>query len=372
MKITIFGLTLSSSWGNGHATPYRAILRALKRLRHQVTFYEKDVEYYRRHRDFASTDYCKLVLYSDWTDVRARALAEAAASDAVIIGSYCPEGQQICDEVLGLDRPVRLFYDLDTPITLAKLAHDSCEYLRREHMPEFDLYLSFTGGDILTALERDWGVQRAAAIYGCVDPDVHHRREPEPRYQCDLNYMGTYAADRQHKLEALFLEPARLMPRRSFVLAGSLYPWDWECPANVRRFEHIPPSDHPAMYSSCRATLNITRDGMARAGFCPSGRFFEAAACGTPILTDWFEGLDTFFEPGEQILIVNSTDDVIAAIRMDDSDLGRVAARARERTLAEHTGDNRARELVRCIREARPSSRRTLAPLNTPNERLSA
>jgi spore maturation protein CgeB len=372
LKITIFGLTLSSSWGNGHATPYRAILRALKRLRHQVTFYEKDVEYYRRHRDFSSTDDCKLVLYSDWPDMRARALAEAAASDAVIVGSYCPEGRQICDDILALDRPVRVFYDLDTPITLAKLAAESCEYLRRDQMPEFDLYLSFTGGAILTELERDWGVQRAAAIYGCVDPDVHHRRERDARYQCDLNYMGTYAADRQHKLDSLFLEPARRMPQRTFVFAGSLYPGDWEWPTNMEHFEHIPPSDHPAMYSSCRATLNITRDGMARAGFCPSGRFFEAAACGAPILSDWFEGLDTFFEPGEQILIVNNTDDVIAAIRMEDSDLARVAARARERTLAEHTGDNRARELVRCIREARPSSRSNLAHFSTPNERLSA
>lgn len=372
MKITIFGLTLSSSWGNGHATPYRAILRALKRLRHQVTFYEKDVDYYSRHRDFFAPDFCRLVFYSDWADIRTRALAETAASDAVIVGSYCPEGQQICDDVLALDRPVRVFYDLDTPITLAKLAGNSCEYLRRDQMPEFDLYLSFTGGQILSTLEHDYGVQRAAAIYGCVDPDVHHRRDHDARYQCDLNYMGTYAADRQQKLESLFLEPARRMMQKQFVLAGSLYPWDWHLPENVRRFEHIPPGDHPAMYSSCRATLNITRDGMARAGFCPSGRFFEAAACGTPILTDWFEGLDTFFDPGEQILIVNNTDDVIAAIRMDDSDLARVAARARERTLAEHTGDNRARELVRCIQEARPSSRSNLAPFNTSNNRLSA
>jgi spore maturation protein CgeB len=372
LKITIFGLTLSSSWGNGHATPYRAILRALKRMRHDVTFYENDVEYYRRHRDFSSADYCNLVLYADWEQVRLAAIAEARDSDAVIVGSFCLDGQRICDEVLALDRPVRVFYDLDTPVTLGKLANGGAEYLRRDQMPEFDLYLSFTGGEILRTLERDHGVQRAVAIYGCVDPDVHHRRQPEPRYECDLNYMGTYAADRQHKLDALFLEPARRMKQRAFVLAGSLYPTHWQWPGNVRRFEHISPREHPAMYSSCRTTLNITRDQMARAGYCPSGRFFEAAACGTPILSDWFEGLDTFFDPGEQILIVNRAEDVMAALRMDQQDLARVAAQARERTLAEHTGDSRARELVRVIQEARRPTRGSLPPFSTPADRLSA
>lgn len=371
MKITIFGLTLSSSWGNGHATPYRAILRALNRQRHTVTFYEKDVDYYRRHRDLPSADFCKIVLYPEWDEVRAGAMREAAESDAVIVGSYCPEGQRIADEVLALDRPVRVFYDLDTPVTLGKLANGGAEYLRRDQMPEFDLYLSFTGGQILRNLERDYGVHRAVAIYGCVDPDVHCRGEIRPDYKCDLSYMGTCAADRQQKLEELFLEPARRMPQRIFVLAGSLYPWDFPWPQNVHRFEHVSPHEHPAMYSSCRATLNLTRDEMARSGYCPSGRFFEAAACGTPVLTDWFDGLDTFFEPGEEILIVNTTDDVIAALRMEPNDLSRLAARARERTLAEHTGDNRAREMIRAIQESR-SARNGLTTARGKAEHLNA
>jgi spore maturation protein CgeB len=372
LKITIFGLTLSSSWGNGHATPYRAILRALKRQRHEVTFYEKDVDYYRRHRDLVSADFCKLVLYPDWEQIRAAAIREAAESDAVIVGSYCSDGQRISDEVLALERPVRVFYDLDTPVTLGKLANGGAEYICRDQMPEFDLYLSFTGGQILQRLERDYGVQRAVAIYGCVDPDVHRRSEPRRDFECDLNYMGTYAADRQHKVDTLFVEPARRALNRSFILAGSLYPWDWKWPDNVRRFEHVSPAEHPAMYSSCRVTLNITRDEMARSGYCPSGRFFEAAACGTPVLTDWFDGLDTFFDPGDQILIVNNSDDVIAALRMDAHDLSRLAARACERTLAEHTGENRARELVRAIQEARRSTRASVAPLAAPRERISA
>jgi spore maturation protein CgeB len=370
LKITIFGLTLSSSWGNGHATPYRAILRALKRLRHEVTFYEKDVDYYRRHRDLSSADYAKLVLYPDWASVRQHAMEEAAASDAVIVGSYCPEGARIADEVLGLDRPVRIFYDLDTPITLAGLSSHGVEYLRRDQMPEFDLYLSFTGGRILHDLESHYGVRRAAAIYGCVDPDTYHRVEAKPEFECDLNYMGTYAADRQHKLDAVFLEPARRMANRTFVLAGSLYPREWQWPENVRRFEHVATKEHPAMYSSCRATLNITRDGMARSGYCPSGRFFEAAACGAPIFTDWFDGLDTFFAPGEEIVIVQTADDVIAALRMDEHERRKLAQHARERTLSEHTGDNRARELVRLIYEARASARVPYANAGAAGEQI--
>jgi len=355
LKLTIFGLTISSSWGNGHATPYRAVLRSLHRLGHQVTFYEKDVEYYRHRRDFRQCDYCELVLYSEWPQVRGQALASAAVSDAVIVGSYCPKGAQIGDEVLALGGPLRVFYDLDTPITLANLASGDLDYLRRDQMSAFDLYLSFTGGGILETLEQDWGVRRAVALYGCVDPEVHARVSRRDQFGCDLSYMGTYAADRQQKLDEFFLEPARRLSKARFILAGSLYPrqmaTSW--PENVRVFEHVAPANHPALYSSSQATLNITRDGMARTGYCPSGRFFEAAACGTPILSDWFEGLGSFFAPGEEIFVVHNADEVIAAMKCPESELARLAARARRRTLEEHTGECRARQLLEYLHEAR-------------------
>jgi spore maturation protein CgeB len=360
LKITVFGLTLSSAWGNGHATPYRAILRALHSLGHDLAFYEKDVDYYSRWRDFLSCDYCKLVLYSNWDQIRRWALAEAAVSDVVITGSFLPDGARINDEILALARPLRVFYDLDTPVTLAALQQQESnpappvEYLRRDQMPAFDLYISFTGGRILDELEERWGVRRARALYGCVDPDVHTRAEPQPEFCCDLSYMGTYSPDRQHKLEALFLEPARRFASRQFVLAGSLYPAPQNWPANVRRFDHVAPGGHPALYSSSRMTLNITRAGMAaRGGYCPSGRLFEAAACGTPLLTDWFEGLDKFFAPGEELLVVGHTDDVCAALRRPDNELARMAGRARQRTLQEHTGLARARQLQDLFQEAR-------------------
>ncbi len=352
MKLIIFGLTLSSSWGNGHATPYRAIVRALARRGHRVVFYEKDVEYYARRRDFSCCDYCELVLYASWEQVRARALADAAKADVVICASYCPDGVRVADEILELNGPLRIFYDLDTPITLSGLKHGDVDYLRRDQIPAFDLYLSFTGGGVLEELERQWSARLARPLYGCVDPDVHARVPVRSEYECGLSYMATYAADRQHKLDLLFLEPARRLPQGQFVLAGSMYPWNWSWPPNVRRFEHVTPGDHPALYSSSRMTLNLTRDGMARYGFCPSGRFFEAAACGTPIVSDAWEGLDSFFRPGEEIFLVRTTEDVLEAVACADSVLAQMATSARLRTLDEHTGEHRAAELLSYCEEA--------------------
>jgi len=166
MKIVLFGLTLSSSWGNGHATPYRALLRGLHQLGHVVTFYEKDVEYYYWRRDFREVDYCELVLYLEWSEIRQRALRDAAEADAVIVGSFCPEGARIADEVLALERPLKVFYDLDTPVTLKELARGDLDYLRRDQLPAYDLVLSFTGGAVLEELEARWGARAAHPLYG--------------------------------------------------------------------------------------------------------------------------------------------------------------------------------------------------------------
>ena len=353
LKITIFGLTISSSWGNGHATPYRAILRALHRQGVRVSFYEKDVSYYAGHRDFSSCKYCDLHFYEHWQQVRSHALDAARESDIVITASYCPEGARIIDDVLELDRPLRVFYDLDTPITLGRLASGGVEYLRQEQIAGFDLYLSFTGGAVLERLERTYRARLARPLYGCVDPDVYHRVPVEPEFACWLSYLGTYAADRQDKLEALFLQPAREREQEQLLLAGSLYPGELQLPANVARFEHVAPKRHPALYSSSRATLNLTRREMAESGYCPSGRFFEAAACGTPILSDWWEGLDSFFDPWRELYIVRTAEDVISALESPDQDLRLMADRARARTLEEHTGERRAAQLLQYCEEAR-------------------
>jgi spore maturation protein CgeB len=353
VKITVFGLTISSSWGNGHATPYRAILRALHGLGHEIHFFEKDVPYYRSRRDLESCDYCNLVLYPDWSQVRRLALDTARDSDVVITASYLPDGRLISDEVLNLTRPLRVFYDLDTPITLMNLEQDGVEYLRRDQIAEFDLVLSFTGGEVLKKLEQDYGARIARPLYGCVDPDVYARTQPAPEFSCDLSYMGTYAADRQPKVDELFLEPSRRHPERRFSLAGSLYPWQWQWPENVRRFEHVAPSDHPRFYSSSRVTLNITRAEMARNGWCPSGRFFEAAACGAPVISDWFEGLDWFFDVVRDIRVVARSEHVENVLKMSDAELRALGEHARQRTLDDHTGAVRAQQLLQYFEEAR-------------------
>jgi spore maturation protein CgeB len=351
LKITIFGLTISSSWGNGHATPYRAILRALKRMGHEVVFYERDVPYYRKRRDFTSVDFCRLVLYPDWGTVRQQAREDATQSDAVIYGSFCPDGANIIHEMLEFQRPAHVFYDLDTPVTLQKLEDDNCDYVTAEQIPAFDLYLSWCGGRILTTLQQPWKARQALPLYGCVDPDVHHRVEvPEP-YRCRMSYMGTYAADRQQKFETLFLDPARQRAQDTFLLAGSQYP-QGRWPANVRHFEHVSPHDHPALYSGSQFTLNITRATMARDGYCPSGRLFEAAACGTPIISDWFQGLDDFFAIGDEISVAQSASDVLDCFEMSDDQREQIATRARERTLSQHTGEDRARQLIHYLEDA--------------------
>ncbi len=356
MKIVVFGLTISSSWGNGHATPYRALLRALGRRGHQVHFFEKDVEYYRSRRDFESCDYCRLTFYDDWSSIRRRALEEARSADVVVTASYLPQGRILNDDVLALAGPLRVYYDLDTPITLRRLQAGDVEYLGRDQIAAFDLVLSFVGGPALVKLEKHYGARLARALYGCVDPDDYRRVEPSPDFACDLSYMATYAPDRQPKVDELFLEPARRHPQKQFMLAGSMYPWEWSWPKNVRRAEHVPPQAHPQFYSSSRVTLNLTREEMARNGWCPSGRFFEAAACGTPVISDWWEGLDWFFDVVRDIRVVARAEHVENALNVPDAELRALAAHARERTLDDHTGQARAYQLLEYLEEARSAA----------------
>ena len=357
MKITIFGLTLSSSWGNGHATPYRAILRALGKQGHEVAFYEKDAPYYAAHRDLPSPDFCELRLYDKWENIKSTAVQEALTSDIVLNASYCPEGAEIAEEILQLDGPLKVFYDLDTPVTLARFREkQSVDYVRAEQLRAFDLVLSWTGGRALDELRQRWSVVLARPLFGCVDPDAYRREAARAEFDCALSYMGTYADDRQEKLNQLFLEPSRRRRDLQFLLAGSLYPWGWQWGENVKKLDHVAPKDHPALYSSSRCTMNITRADMAESGYCPSGRFFEAAACATPIVSDWFDGLDHFFTPGEELFVSHAAEDTLLVLDESPEVLQRMADRARQRTLDEHTGTHRAKQFLQYCEEARGSS----------------
>ena len=278
MKIVVYGLTITSAWGNGHATTYRSLLKALAALGHTVDFIEKDVEWYRSNRDLPRPAFCTVHLYEDWGREQSRLLALAAGADAIVIGSYFPDAIAATHALLSAGRGPLLFYDIDTPITLAQLrTHGRADYLEAALIPHYAAYLSFTGGPALRELEQTFGSPRALAFYCSVDPSLYFPHEPDPRYRCDLSYLGTYAADRQPKLLRLLDDPAALLPDATFVVAGAQYPAATSFQPNVRRLTHVAPPDHPAFYSSSRFTLNLTRDDMVAAGYSPSVRLFEAS-----------------------------------------------------------------------------------------------
>ncbi len=352
MKLTIFGLTVSSSWGNGHATLWRGLIRAMAEQGHDIVFVERDAPWYADHRDLTELPGGRLILYSDWQDVldQRRSLLDA---DAVMVTSYCPDAIAATRLIEAEARGTSVFYDLDTPVTLAALAaNGSVDYYPPEGLGGFDLVLSYTGGPALDALSGRLGARRVAPLYGHVDPAAHRPAAPVPMFRGDLSYLGTYAADRQPILDALFLQPATRAPACRFVLGGSSYPADFGWRPNIFFMNHVAPRDHPAFFCSSRLTLNVTRRDMAEMGWCPSGRLFEAAACGVPILSDEWDGLDRFFTPGEEILFARTAEDTLAALDRSDSELRRIADRARERVLTEHSSASRARELVALIESA--------------------
>jgi spore maturation protein CgeB len=356
MRIVIFGLSVSSAWGNGHATLWRSLISALDAARHEVVFFERDVPYYRDHRDLAALDgRARLRLYASWDDVRDEARRAIAACDAAIVTSYCPDGRLAAELVLE-SRGVRVFYDLDTPVTLSRLdAGEDVAYVPRGGLGEFDLVLSYTGGPALDLLRERLGARRVAPLYGSVDPQHHHPVAPTATWRAACSYLGTWSEDRQRMLETLFLEPARRRPLR-FVIGGPQYPAEADWPDNVVRVDHVAPPEHAAFYCSSPLTVSVTRAPMAALGFCPSGRLFEAAACGVPVLSDRWPGLETFFTPGDEILIAESTDDALGAIELPRDALAQIGRRARARAIADHSATQRAAELIGLLEASAPGA----------------
>ncbi|SHI36467.1 Spore maturation protein CgeB [Roseomonas rosea] len=355
MRVVVLGLSLSSSWGNGHATTFRALLRAFAARGHDILFLERDVPWYAQHRDLPSPDFCRLELYQDLAALEGWRGAIAGA-DAVIVGSYVPEGVAVGRMVQNLARGTTAFYDIDTPVTLAKLDRGDEEYLSPALIPGYDVYLSFTGGPTLERLERHFGSPAARQLYCSVDDGAYRPLDLPSRW--DLSYLGTYSPDRQPTLERLLIEPARRAPALRFAVAGPQYPAGINWPANVERIEHVPPAEHPAFYAQSRFTLNVTRADMIRAGYSPSVRLFEAGACGVPILSDPWDGIETLLNPGEEMLLADGAEDVLHALRDMPEERRRGMGRAlRARVLGEHTAAHRAAELEGHLGEAMERNR---------------
>lgn len=354
LDIVVLGLSITSSWGNGHATTWRALIRGLADQGHRITFLERDVPWYRDHRDAPSPPGCTLALYGTLDELEELHLHRIRTADAVIVGSYVPDGVEVGRLVTEEADGVTAFYDIDTPITLARLERGECDYLSPELARRYGLYLSFTGGPTLDRLERVHGVQRALPLYCAVDTE---RYRPTLATEASaLGYLGTYAPDRQPKVDALLVEVARRCPDHTFAIGGPGYPDTERWPANLVHRPHVAPGDHPAFYGAQRFTLNVTRADMVAAGWSPSVRLFEAGACGTPILSDAWDGLEAFFRPGHECLVVGSTDDVLRALH-DTTPTRRseIAAAARRRVLASHTASRRASELAGYLAAARRS-----------------
>ena len=340
-RFVVLGLSITSSWGNGHATTYRALLRQLAALGHEITFIERDLPYYAANRDLPAAPYARTCLYSSLEELFDTHRTAVRDADLVVVGSYVPEGIAAGRWVQDLAPGRSAFYDIDTPVTLADLASGQCTYLAPELIPGFSLYLSFTGGPTLDFIASRYGAPCVRPLYCSADPDTYY--PDRVLTSLDLGYLGTYSSDRQPALSRLLLEPARQWSDGRFAVAGAQYPATLAWPANVRHIAHLHPAEHRHFYGAQRFTLNVTREAMVRLGFSPSVRLFEAAACGVPIISDEWAGLAEFFEPGREIFVARTTEEALAIVRdLPEKERVAVATAGRERFLREHTARARA------------------------------
>jgi spore maturation protein CgeB len=357
-EIIFIGLSITSSWRNGHASTYRALLHGLHRLGQKVLFLERDQPWYASNRDAPVLSYCQSRLYLDIDELRARYTPRIRAAAAVIVGSSIEQGREICEWVLNHATGVKVFYDIDARATLAGLRDDRCEYLRASQVPAFDAILSFIGGPQLQSMEREFGARRARPLYCSVDVDLH--RPTGSRRDVDLGYLGTYSDDRQPALEQLLNEPARRLPKRRFAVAGAEYPSRVAWPKNVQRIDHMMPAGHAPFYRRQRFTLHLTPATMRQAGYSPSVPLLEAAACGTPIISDEWGGIEELLEPGKEVLLARSAAEMMHYLEsISDAQAEQIAAAARERVCARDNSVSRAGELMRHLEAARQPSVRS-------------
>jgi len=351
MNIAIFGLSISSSWGNGHATIWRGLVRALISNNHKVTFFEKDVLYYAQNRDFLGMDGLNLVLYNSWQEIELTAAGILNSTDVAIVTSYCPDALVATDLILCREVPLNIFYDLDAAVTIKQIESGKTPfYIGKRLLKDYDLVFSYTGGQVLDRIKEKLAAKEVFSLYGCADPLIHRPVKSSPVYSCDLSYLGTFAKDRQEMLQRLLIETAQKNPAKNFIVGGAQYPDNFPWVENISFVAHVPPSEHSSFYCSGKFTLNVTRGAMAETGFSPSGRLFEAASCGVPVISDHWEGVEQFFNPGEEIVIASDSDDVMEALQMPEESRMTIAIKAYRRVQREHTAMHRIIEFERIIR----------------------
>jgi spore maturation protein CgeB len=359
-NVVVVGLAITSSWGNGHATTYRSLLREFAKMGHRVLFLERDVPWYRDNRDMPKPGFCEVGLYATFDDLRETWRSEIKHADIVILGSFTPEGERVANWLFSEVRGVVAFYDIDTPVTLSALRNGRCEYLSPNQVPKFDVYLSFTGGPNLRRLETQFGARRARVLYCCADERLYFPENHRIRW--DLGYMGTYSTDRQPSVDSLIIAPAKRQKHARFVIAGPQFPKPHSWPSNVQYVRHLPPASHRKFYNSQRFTLNVTRSDMIAAGYSPSVRLFEAASCGVAIISDWWKGLETIFDIGRELLITKTTEECCAILKgLPDEERIAIGQRARQRVLREHAATHRAVQLQSYLEEAMDSLARVSA-----------
>ncbi|MDX1198597.1 glycosyltransferase [Sinorhizobium medicae] len=355
MKLAFYGSSLVSAYWNGAATYYRGLLRALAQRGYQITFYEPDVYDRQKHRDIDPPFWCKVVVYEGTIEGLKSVAGKAGEADIVVKASGVGfEDELLLAEVMAAADPaaLKIFWDVDAPATLADLRAAPDHPLRRA-LSFLDLVLTYGGGDPVVGAYRALGARECVPIYNAVDPETHYPVSPDPRFNADLAFLGNRLPDREERVEAFFLEPAQRLWQRRFLLGGAGWR-DKSLSPNVAYIGHVPTADHNAFNTTPTAVLNISRSSMADNGFSPATRVFEAAGAGACLITDYWEGIELFLKPGEEVLVARDGRDVAELMqKLTSANAREIGERALRRVLAEHTYAHRAAEVDRILRQAR-------------------
>jgi spore maturation protein CgeB len=353
MKIAFYGSSLVSSYWNGAATYYRGIIRDLARRGYDVTFYEPDAYDRQAHRDIDPPDWCRVVVYPATVDGMKEVAARAAEADIVVkasgVGVF---DNELLESVMDAARPdaIRIFWDVDAAATVAEL-RSGPDHPLHTLLPDLDAVLTYGGGPPIVAAYQSLGARDCRPIYNALDPDTHHPVPPDEKFKCDLAFLANRLPDRERRVEEFFLSAAEQLPERSFLLGGAGWE-DKQKAANVRYIGHVPTRDHNAFNATPIAVLNVARDSMASLGYSPATRVFEAAGAAACIVTDAWEGVELFLQPGKEILVARDGRDVAALIgELTPGRAAEIGKRALARILREHTYVHRGAEVDAFFRQ---------------------